>query len=58
MSWQLEHNPVMEMHHKLKPVNFVFLIYNESESIREKWVLMSAFYATVQQITQEVIAST
>lgn len=54
MSGQLEHNPLEEIHHKLKPINFVFLIYNESESISKKWVLMSAFYATVQQITQEL----
>lgn len=54
MSWQLEHNPLMEIHHKLKPINFVLLIYNESESISKKWVLMSAFYAAMQQITQEL----
>lgn len=54
VSWQLEHNPLMEIHHKLKPINFIFLIYDESEGISKKWVFMSAFYATMQQITQEL----
>lgn len=36
MSGQLEQNPLMEIHHKLKHINFVFLIYNESESISKK----------------------
>ena len=44
----------MEIHCKLKSINFVFLIYNEFERISKKWVLMSAVYAIMQQITHEL----
>lgn len=54
MCWQLEHKPLKEIHCRLKSINFVFLIYNESECIDNKWALMSAVYAIMQQITHEL----
>jgi len=41
MCWQLENKPLMEIHCKLKSINIVFLIYNESEHISKKLLLIS-----------------